>query len=155
MTLQVAAEPQPTVITIVSFGFDTKSGGAFLKSAEGVHIVDLRKSLVKDPATSIGHGEDGTHVQTQRVVFAQGRFLEVMKDLVESVVTDRHHVVGLGCRQGIHRSDTCARALEGVLNAVLHEDGSRAFNAKQFSMSASYGWLQILSTKPFAPTLEP
>ena len=154
----MAAELQTTVITIVSFGFDTKSGGSFLKDSrdsKGIHIVDLRQSLVKDPATSIGHGEDGTHLQTQRVVFGQGRFLEVMKGLVESVVTDRHTVIGLGCRQGIHRSDTCARTLECCLNAVLHEDGSRAFNAKQFSMSASYGWLQILSTKPFATTFEP
>ena len=128
------------VVLIVSFGFETKSGATFLADVEDSEfkIVDLRKKLPKDPSVVVGHQENGSHPQTQRAVYSQAGFPNVIIDSLlkfESGVD----MLALGCTHGWHRSDTAARALEDIANSLVDQRGNRLYNAKHFGLSSAYG----------------
>ena len=133
-----AEPPTPRGITIVSFGYGVQSGKEFLKDAEDAFaIVDAREYLKRDPSVSVSHHENGSSKQTQSVVFGQEGVVELMQHLVDLSADEDN--IGVGCRQGIHRSDTCARSLEDTLNMIVDENGHRVYNAKHFSLSSAHG----------------
>ena len=49
--------------------------------------VDLRQSLVKDPAMKVRHGENGLVAQTACCVFSQSNFPHVVVDIVEKFLS--------------------------------------------------------------------
>ena len=125
---------------IVSFGFETKFGNAFLRKIEGHGFfqIDCREYLPRDPAAAVGHGQNGEFPQTQMSVFGQKGFLDFIQQLFQRVEEGKCKLA-IGCRQGMHRSDTAGRALEDLLNGVVDHVGNRVFNAKHFAVSQCYG----------------
>ena len=78
---------QATGVTIVSFGFETKSGKAFLHDVSDVsfEVVDPWESLPRDPNAAVGHCQNGSYSQTQVTVFSQDGFGPFIKSLVSKV----------------------------------------------------------------------
>ena len=126
---------------MVSFGYDTKGGQAFLASIRKsrFRVIDCRTKLPRDPNASVGHGQDGRYAQTQKVVIGQEKFPDFMKEVVTAVTEDAETLLALGCRQGIHRADTTGRMCTDILNSIVTSDGHRMYNAKLFSLSLAYG----------------
>ena len=140
----------PKGITVVSCG--RRDVGRFYDSltdageshAEWEHC-DLTKYLIKDPATSVGHHEDGNYPQTQRCVVRQERFPEILiyfLNLACGCATDRPGQAFtkflLSCESGWHRASTCAMFLCCLLNYIVR-DGRRSFNANKFGLHDCYG----------------
>ena len=65
----------------------------------------------QDPATAIGHKENGSHSQTQKTVISQEGFPQLV-EVVLSKVVDGAKGIAVYCRAGCHRSDTAARMVE-------------------------------------------
>ena len=131
-------ELEPKGITIVSFGATVQSGKMFLEEArEQFHLIDAREYLPKDPASVVSHEQNGTFTTTQNTIFGQNGVVDLLQQLVEAASDEEK--LGIGCRQGMHRSDTIARALEDALNMVIDNDGNRVYNAKHFPLSSALG----------------
>ena len=141
---------QPVGITVVSCGrsdvrrfYDKLYDSG--ESPEDWEHCDLPKYLVKDPATSVGHHEDGTFPQTQRCVVRQARFPEVLiyyLNLVCGVATDRPGAFFtkflFSCESGWHRASTVAMFFCCLLNYVVR-NSLRSFNAMHFGLHDCYG----------------
>ena len=105
---------------------------------------DLREDLPKDPSLSVGHREDGTYAQTQRVVITQSGFMALLLWLVNlafgigSVGGHCYTKFFLHCRTGCHRASTVGAFLVEVLNYMMY-NGNRQFNAQHFPLHKVYG----------------
>ena len=66
---------------VVKTFVDSEDVGLFAK-------IDLRLSLVKDPAVSVGHKENGTMPRTACCVFGQDAFPRVVASLVEGLLSN-------------------------------------------------------------------
>ena len=136
--------PEVSGVCVVSFGFDTNLGNRLLdtiadEATYGEWVIkDIRKDLKKDPATAIGHGEDGRSAQTQKIVIGQPNFPQLIHDLCK-LVADGDRQLAIGCRPGCHRADTAARFLCEVLNYVTDTNGNRLFTARRYGISSCYG----------------
>lgn len=127
---------EPETIVIVSFGIETDSGKNFMDAVkdQGFTIVDARKWLHRDPSVHVQYGENGTNPTTQRAVFAQDNFKQLMEELIDAVWSSGK--IGVHCRKGVHRSDVAGRMLEDIANRIVDKTGRRIFNAKHFALSS-------------------
>jgi hypothetical protein len=107
---------------------------------ESLFYVDLTTLLLKDPATSIGHKEDGSHKQTQQVVFMQKEFANVMETLIYAVYDDpKIKVVIPKCRTGYHRADVISRCFGNCVNSMSISGGHRFAYCLRFNANELYG----------------
>lgn len=140
MATASASEPHvPRTTVIFSFGHHSHSGQSLLNELQDVdaYIVDCRETLKKDPMSTVSHHEDGSFENTQQVVFEQSGWPKLMEDLVMSAAS--HKIIAIGCKAGIHRANTCGRALEDALNMLFDENNQRLFNAKHFALGTAHG----------------
>ena len=140
---------EPQGVTIVSFGYQQKSGKDWLEDAADVFtVVDAREYLKRDPSSAVGHEQNGTFLQTQQVVFSQAGIVELLEQLTEFIDSGDTDKLGVGCRMGMHRADTVCRALEDSLNMMVDAEGRRLYNAKHFGLTSALGrkgYLQMLT----------
>ena len=95
---------------------------------------DLRKRLPKDPAISIGQGEDCDSPKTMQMVVGQPGFVTTTGQLLEACQkgTQNHIII---CNRCIHRAPVVARTTVELLNTLAiyendtDERPSRVFNA--------------------------
>jgi hypothetical protein len=99
------------------------------------HVMDIRTALPRDPHYWVGQWEDGTYHNTQRAVFAQEKFPQVVKDILWEVVSKRPSFkIMVCCNRGMHRANTCARCVQECLNLFVDNKGNRKYNAMIFPM---------------------
>ena len=106
-------------------------------------IVDLRDKLVKDPVHSVGWQQDSTHKSTQKAVYAQVGFSDIVGELLQGTFANSYEVVAWRCHTGYHRGDTAAATFVEQLNAMVYDDGSRFFNAMHFKLQSAGGFRSV------------
>ena len=140
-----ALSGSPVPIAILTFGHSVQNGHRFLtERAHKFHVVDVRKRMVKNPDTSVNHGENGMFEKTQCVVMQQDGFVDVMTEVIDFAFDSLHAhehgdyvpPIALGCTQGVHRVDVTGRMSESLLNSLKTPGGDRVFNVMAFHTSS-------------------
>ena len=71
-------------------------------------------------------------------MIAQEGFPDIIEQICEQIDGgSRFHAIG--CREGCHRGDTCARFTTEALNNIFDPQGHRLFNARHYSITGCYG----------------
>ena len=112
-------------VTLISFGNDQphqKETMRALRADDDEWIVeDCRPYLRRDPASVVGHGENGLTPQTQKMVIGQPGFVDLFLRLFDLITGasdgNTYTKIVECCTRGVHRSDTLCRFLENVLNS--------------------------------------
>lgn len=129
-------------VAIVTFGYETDEGKAAMKLLDKHDIpyesvVDLRQVL-RDPKTErVKFQVDGSHEWTQRAVYVQSNWPEVITESVKEI--DERAGWNIGCvnlaccRTGFHRADTYGRTIKACMNRI-ELNGTRVFNVQHFPL---------------------
>jgi hypothetical protein len=100
--------------------------------------VDLRKTLKKNPATSVPHKVDAIESdQVKRIVIEQDGFIELIFWLIDTalVVGRRcYYKYFIHCQSGYHRACTVGNFLVMILNYMVIGSNTRVFNAQWFGL---------------------
>ena len=139
---------EPVGITVISSGLDdvglVKSHlEAAGEDIDDWYIMDVRDALPRDPASRVGHKEDGKYPQTQRAVVGQSNFVELILFLVclafggARDIERAYSKFYVHCRTGFHRASTCGAFLAEVLNYIT-DGNARVFNAQLFPLHGCY-----------------
>ena len=128
MLYSVGAPAHPAHVSTTSAADDVL---AELGCDENAKVFDLRKSMSgRSEGFFLGYQEGGEqHERTQQFVFAHPQFAEVVEEIVHGVAEDGVCLCILGCKQGIHRSQTVGATATSILNNIV-ENGARLYNAK-------------------------
>lgn len=124
----------PMTVTIVSFGTSSPANDLWqheLKGDTWSHY-DCRDYLPRDPSVHVHYNEDGTCENTQRAVYQQKYWPELMEKLLTDVWSRR--CMSVCCNKGKHRSNVTARTMESLLNSATDHEGRRYFNCKHFAL---------------------
>jgi hypothetical protein len=137
--------PTPFPIAIVSFGYKDKNSKDVQKFLESMgcydDVVDCRDFLQRDPSVSVGHNVNGSNEGTQRAVFGQDGFCDLMECLLTKAGSSScNGIVTPVCNHGCHRSDTAGRMTTDILNQVTNDVGDRIYNARYFAFHDVWKW---------------
>ena len=122
----------PFSICVVSFGSNTPVGTALFQEMKTKcytpYYYDLKREL-DDPRkndTKVHWHVDGSHSWTQRAVYSQSNFVQVIINIVEDlgdICRNKEdpccRICLVYCRTGYHRGDTTGRTLNEAMNRVM------------------------------------
>ena len=131
-------------MAIVSFGIETATGDEVYRRLADYgythqDVNDLRWKLKnpRDNTARTQHEVDGMNDWTQRAIFGQSNFFQVVQEDVSLILSKTERGNGLmhleGCRTGWHRAYTLATELQEILNRIT-VNGRRLFNAMHFPL---------------------